>query len=188
VGRVIAYLALILFTGAERIFELVVSKRNATAAFARGGIEYGQSHFPWMVTLHTGFLLACIAEVFLLDRPFIPWLGWPMLAIALLCQVGRYWCIAALGQQWNTRVIVIPGAGAVKAKGPYRFNWLPHPNYLIVAIEGIALPLVHTAWITAIVFTVLNAILLLRFRIPTENEALRKLTPAPSASPASPVE
>ncbi|GAB2456166.1 methyltransferase [Conyzicola lurida] len=169
------YLALVLLTGAERIVELVVSKRNAAAAFARGGVEYGQRHFPWMVALHTGFLLACIAEVFLLDRPFLPWLGWPMLVVALACQAGRYWCIASLGAQWNTRVIVVPGAGAVKAKGPYRFAWLPHPNYLIVAVEGIALPLVHTAWITAIVFTVLNAVLLLRFRIPTENEALRSL-------------
>ena len=173
----IAYLVLILLTGAERIVELVVSKRNAAAAFARGGTEYGQSHFPWMVALHTGFLLACIAEVFLLDRPFIPWLGWPMLAIALLCQAGRYWCIASLGEQWNTRVIVVPGAGAVTAKGPYRFSWLRHPNYVIVAIEGVALPLVYSAWITAIVFTLLNAILLLRFRIPVENEALRELAP-----------
>jgi len=171
----IAYLVLVLLTGAERILELVVSKRNAAAAFARGGVEYGRSHFPWMVVLHTGFLLACIAEVFLLDRPFIPWLGWPMLAIALLCQAGRYWCISSLGEQWNTRVIVVPGAGAVTAKGPYRYSWLRHPNYVIVAIEGVALPLVYSAWITAIAFTVLNAVLLLRFRIPTENEALRKL-------------
>jgi methyltransferase len=171
----IAYLVLVLLTGAERIVELAVSKRNAAAAFARGGIEYGQRHFPWMVALHTGLLLACIAEVFLLDRPFIPLLGWPMLVIALLCQAGRYWCITALGQQWNTRVIVVPGAGAVRARGPYRWSWLRHPNYVIVAIEGIALPLVYSAWITALVFTVLNAILLLRFRIPTENDALRKL-------------
>jgi methyltransferase len=175
VERMIAYLVLVLLTGAERIVELAVSKRNAAAAFARGGIEYGQRHFPWMVALHTGLLLACIAEVFLLDRPFIPLLGWPMLVIALLCQAGRYWCITALGQQWNTRVIVVPGAGAVRAKGPYRWSWLRHPNYVIVAIEGIALPLVYSAWITALVFTVLNAVLLLRFRIPTENEALRKL-------------
>ena len=167
------YLVLILATGAERVVELVISRRNAQKAFAKGGVEYGFAHFPWMVALHTGLLLACLVEA--LFRPFIPLLGWPMLAIVVLCQAGRYWCIAALGPQWNTRVIVVPGAGAVRAKGPYRFDWLPHPNYLIVAIEGIALPLVHTAWITAIVFTVLNAILLLRFRIPTENEALKRL-------------
>jgi len=172
---VIGYLVLILATGAERIAELAISKRNAAAAFARGGQEYGQRHFPWMVTLHTGFLLACLAEVFFLDRPFIPALGWPMLAIALLCQAGRYWVIWALGAQWNTRVIVVPGAGRVERRGPYRFSWLRHPNYWIVAIEGIALPLVHSAWITAIVFTVLNAILLIGFRLPVENKALRQL-------------
>jgi len=167
------YLALILATGAERIVELVISRRNASAAFAKGGVEYGFAHFPFMVALHTGLLLACLAEVFLLDRPFIPLLGWPMLAIVVLCQVGRYWVIASLGEQWNTRVIVVPGAGRVITRGLYR--WFRHPNYVIVAVEGIALPLVHTAWITAIAFTVLNAILLLRFRIPIENGALRRL-------------
>ena len=170
----IAYLVLILATGVERLVEVVISTRHARWAFARGGVEYGQKHFPWMVTLHTALLVGALAEVFLLDRPFLPWLGWPMLAIALLCQLGRYWVIWALGNQWNTRVIVVPGLPRV-TRGPYRYRWLPHPNYLIVVIEGIALPLVHTAWITAIVFTVLNAILLLRFRIPTEDRALRSL-------------
>jgi methyltransferase len=170
---VILYVALILATGGERIWELIVSKRNATAAFARGGREYGQRHFPFMVVLHTGLLLACIAEVVLLDRPFLPWLGWPMLVIALACQAARYWIIASLGAQWNTRVIVVPGAGRVANRGLYR--WFSHPNYVVVAIEGIALPLVHTAWITAIAFTVLNAVLLLGFRIPTENRALKEL-------------
>lgn len=167
------YLALILATGAERIVELMISRRNARRAFARGGVEYGFAHFPWMVALHTGLLVACLAEVFLLDRPFIPLLGWPMLVLVVLCQIGRYWVIASLGEQWNTRVIVVPGAGRVMTRGLYR--WLSHPNYVIVAVEGIALPLVHTAWITALTFTVLNAILLLRFRIPIENGALKRL-------------
>lgn len=170
---VVLYIALILATGGERIWELIVSKRNAAAAFARGGREYGQRHFPFMVVLHTGLLLACIAEVVLLQRPFLPWLGWPMLVIALACQAARYWIIATLGAQWNTRVIVVPGAGRVANRGLYR--WFTHPNYVVVAIEGIALPLVHTAWITAIAFTVLNAVLLLGFRIPTENRALKEL-------------
>jgi methyltransferase len=169
------YVVLILITGGERIFELVISRRHAAIAVAQGGIEYGQRHFPWMVTLHTGFLVACIAEVVILGRPFIPALGWPMLVIALLCQASRYWIIWALGDQWNTRVIVVPGAARVVRRGPYRWSWLPHPNYVVVAAEGIALPLVHTAWVTAVVFTVLNAILLLRFRIPTENRALGSL-------------
>jgi methyltransferase len=174
VAVVIGYLALILATGIERIVELVISKRNARWAFERGGIEYGQGHFPAMVALHTGLLVACVAEVYFLDRPFIPWLGWPMLAIVVLCQAGRYWIISSLGHQWNTRVIVVPGLGRIE-RGPYRFSWMRHPNYIVVAVEGIALPLVHTAWITAIVFTVLNAVLLLAFRIPTENRALAAL-------------
>jgi methyltransferase len=173
VAGVIAYLVLILLTGGERIVELVISKRNAAWAFRQGGREFGLRHFPFMVTLHTGMLLACLAEVFFGHRPFIPALGWPMLVIALACQGVRFWVIATLGKQWNTRVIVVPGLPRV-ARGPYRF--INHPNYLIVIVEGIALPLVHTAWITAIAFTVLNAVLLFGFRIPTEERALRELT------------
>ena len=178
----IGYIALILATGIERLVELVISKRNARWAFERGGVEYGQAHFPAMVALHTGLLVACVAEVYFFDRPFIPWLGWPMLALVVLCQAGRYWIISSLGHQWNTRVIVVPGLGRVE-RGPYRFSWMRHPNYIVVAIEGIALPLVHTAWVTAIVFTVLNAVLLLAFRIPTENRALAALDAR--AAPAS---
>lgn len=170
---VVLYVIFILLTGGERMVELVISKRNASRAMAQGGREYGQKHFPWMVALHTGLLLACITEVVIAGRPFIPALGWPMLAIALLCQVGRYWVIRSLGAQWNTRVIVVPGATRVRARGLYRI--MPHPNYVIVAVEGIAIPLVHTAWVTAIAFTVLNAVLLLGFRIPIENRALREL-------------
>ncbi|WP_210480910.1 isoprenylcysteine carboxyl methyltransferase family protein [Naasia sp. SYSU D00948] len=161
---------LLLATGGERLFELVVSTRNAKWAFERGGIEYGREHFPWMVALHTGLLVASFTEVVLAHRPFLPWLGWPALAIALLCQVLRYVIIATLGRQWNTRVIVVPGLPLVES-GIYRF--LRHPNYVVVVVEGIALPLVHSAWITALGFTVLNAVLLLRFRIPVEERALR---------------
>lgn len=170
----IAYLVLIAATGAERVAELVISVRHARAAFAAGGVEHGARHFPWMVALHTGLLLGAAAEVVILRRPFLPWLGWPMLVVTLACQAGRYWVIWALGPQWNTRVIVVPGLPRV-TRGPYRYRALPHPNYLIVVVEGLALPLVHTAWLTAVAFTVLNAVLLLTFRIPTENRALRHL-------------
>lgn len=166
------FTAFILATGGERIGELVVSTRNARRAFAQGGVESGRGHFPAMVALHTGLLVGSVVEVWLLGRVFIPVLGWPMLVIALLCQVGRIWMIRSLDGRWNTRVIVVPGL-ALSRRGPYRFERLPHPNYLLVVIEGIAIPLVHTAWITAIVFTVLNAVLLAGFRIPTEDKALK---------------
>lgn len=166
------FTAFILATGGERIGELVISRRNAAAAFARGGVESGRGHFPAMVALHTGLLVGAVAEVWLLGREFVPALGWPMLVLALLCQAGRVWIIRSLGGQWNTRVIVVPGAG-LSRRGPYRFAWLPHPNYVLVAVEGIAIPLVHTAWITAVAFTVLNAVLLIGFRIPAEDRALK---------------
>jgi methyltransferase len=94
-----------------------------------------------------------------------------MLALVVASQVLRWWCVATLGSRWNTRVIVVPGLPRVTG-GPYR--WLSHPNYVAVAIEGIALPLVGSAWITATAFTVLNAILL-TVRIGVENKALATL-------------
>ncbi|PRZ09709.1 alkylresorcinol O-methyltransferase [Isoptericola sp. CG 20/1183] len=166
---VLLYAALVLATGFERLAELVVSARHARWSFARGGVESGRGHFGPMVLLHTGLLVACVVEVVALDRPFLPWLGWPMLVLVLASQGLRWWCIGTLGPQWNTRVIVVPGLSLVR-RGPYR--WIPHPNYVAVVLEGIALPLVHSAWITAVGFTVLNAWLLLGFRIPAEERAL----------------
>jgi len=163
------YTLLIGAVSVERIAELIVSQRNASWALQQNGVETGQGHYPPMVLLHTGLLAACLLETYLIDRPFVPALGWAMLALVLGAQALRWWCITTLGRQWNTRVIVVPGLALVRA-GPYR--WLRHPNYLAVVIEGIALPLVHTAWVTALAFTVLNAVLLLRFRIPAEDHAL----------------
>jgi methyltransferase len=160
----------------ERLAELVVAKRHAAWAFARGGVELGRGHYPPMVVLHTALLVACVAEAHLADRPFVPALGWTALALAAGSQALRWWCIATLGPQWNTRVIVVPGAPLV-SRGPYR--WLSHPNYVAVVVEGLALPLIHTAWVTALAFTVLNAVLLLGFRIPTEERALDTLAAGP---------
>jgi methyltransferase len=163
------YTLLLAAVAAERIAELVVSQRNLAWSRARGGVEFGAGHYPYMVVLHVGLLAGCLAEAFY--RSFLPALGWPMLAVVLAAQGLRWWCIATLGRQWNTRVIVIPDASRITG-GPYRF--VPHPNYVAVVIEGVALPLVHTAWITALVFTVLNA-LLLRARIRVEDAALARL-------------
>ena len=165
----IAYVLLIAAVAVERVAELVVSQRNLAWSRARGGVEFGAGHYPAMVVLHTGLLAGCLLEA--LYRPFLPALGWPMLVVVLAAQGLRWWCIATLGRKWNTRVVVIPDAARV-ASGPYRF--FSHPNYVAVVVEGIALPLVHTAWVTAVVFTVLNAVLL-RTRIGVENSALAGL-------------
>jgi len=162
------YYLLILAIGIERLAELIVSKRNARWAFANGGKEFGHNHYPVMVTVHAALLFGCVVEVWALHRPFIAWLGWPMLALVALSQALRWWCVRTLGPRWNTLVIVVPQAPLVR-RGPYR--WLHHPNYVAVVVEGVALPLVHTAWVTAACFTLANA-LLLTVRIRVENAAL----------------
>jgi methyltransferase len=165
-----AYTVLVLLTGLERLAELVVARRNAAWSRARDGVEYGAGHYPVMVALHTGLLAACLAESGLGDRPFLPALGWPMLALVLAAQALRWWCISTLGPRWNTRVIVVPGLPLVTG-GPYR--WFSHPNYVAVIVEGAALPLVHANWFTATGFTLLN-LPLLATRIRCENDALTR--------------
>jgi methyltransferase len=162
------YYLLILAVGIERLVELVVSSRNAEWSFAHGSKEFGRPHYAVMVAIHTALLVGCVIEPWALHRPFIGWLGWPMLVVVALSQALRWWCIATLGRRWNTRVIVLPDAPLVRV-GPYR--WLHHPNYVAVVAEGFALPLVHTAWLTATAFTLANA-LLLAVRLRVENEAL----------------
>ena len=172
------FTGLVVLVGVERLIELFVSRRHAAWAFSRGAIERGRSHYPVMVALHTGLLVGCLAEVWVTDRPFIPALGWTMLVLFVLAEVLRWWCIATLGKQWNTRVIVVPGLPLVR-RGPYRF--MPHPNYVAVVLDGITLPLVHTAWVTALLFTVGNAALLM-VRIRCEDAALREIA-APARTP-----
>ena len=170
----VLFTVLVAAVAIERLAELVVAQRNARWAFARGGREVGLGHYPVMVVLHTGLLVGCLAEVWLTDRTFVPLLGWVMLALALGSQVLRWWCIATLGPRWNTRVIVVPQMPLVSS-GPYRL--FRHPNYVAVVVEGFALPLVHSAWTTALVFTVANAALLW-VRIRTENQALTAAAPS----------
>ncbi len=168
---------LVAAVGLERVAELVVSKRNAAWSMRHGGRETGRRHYAVMVVLHTGLLVGALAEVWLRRPDVVPALAWSMLALVVASQALRWWCIGTLGRRWNTRVIVVPGLPPVTG-GPYR--WFSHPNYVAVVVEGFALPLVHTAWVTALVFTLCNAVLL-TVRIRVENAALATL-PAPDAA------
>jgi methyltransferase len=175
-----AFTVLVALVGLERIAELVVSTRNAAWSRERGGVESGLGHFPFMVVLHTGLLVGALLEAWL-RRPDVPsLLAWSMLALVVASQALRWWCIATLGRHWNTRVIVVPGLPPVTS-GPYRL--VRHPNYVAVVVEGVALPLVHAAWWTAVVFTVLNAGLL-AVRIRTEDAALATLPGEPEVAGA----
>jgi methyltransferase len=163
-----AYLLFLVLVGVERLFELVLSTRNARQAMAAGGREVGQGHYRVMTLLHTAFLLACAGEVVFLHRDFPGLVGWVALAGAVAAQLLRYWAITTLGARWNTRIIFIPGATPV-TNGPYRF--VRHPNYVAVILEMVCLPLIHGAWLTALVFSVANAVLL-SVRIRAEESAL----------------
>lgn len=165
------FTVLVSLVALERVAELAVSRRNTAWALARGGVEHGAGHYPAMVLLHAALLAGAVGEVAVAHRPFVPLLGWPMLLFVLASQGLRWWCIGTLGRQWSTRVVVVPDLERV-GRGPYAVT--RHPNYVAVAVEGAALPLVHSAWLTAIVFTVLNAALL-TVRIRVENAALRSL-------------
>lgn len=162
------YLGFLALLAVERLFELRLSRRNAAAASARGGVEVGQGHFRVMAVLHTAFLACCALEVFVLGRAFPGALGFVALLAALCAQALRYWAIATLRERWNVRVIVVPGDAPVTS-GPYRF--VRHPNYAAVVLELLAVPLIHGAFWTAALFSCANAALL-AVRIRAEERAL----------------
>jgi methyltransferase len=155
-------IALLAFVTLQRLAELALSRRNTKRLLARGGYEVAPGHYPFLVLLHASWLAAL--WIFGPGPPIelVP------LALFALLQLGRIWVIATLGERWTTRIIVLPGEPLVKA-GPYR--WVHHPNYLIVIGEFAVLPLVFGLPIIAIVFSLLNG-LLLWVRITCENRAL----------------
>jgi methyltransferase len=164
----VLYTVLVVLVALQRLAELALSRRHERRLRSRGAVEVGSGHYPWMVALHAAFLASCLAEVWWLDRPFVPALAAIALAVLVAATALRVWSLRTLGGRWTTRVLVLPGAALV-AGGPYRF--LRHPNYLAVVLEMAALPLVHAAWATALAFSAANA-LLLRRRIRVEERAL----------------
>ena len=167
-GLLVACVALV---GLQRLLELRYSRRNERRLRARGAVERGAGHYPAMVAIHTLWLLSTLVEG-LLRGPEPP-VWWPApLAVFLLVQPLRYWAILSLGTSWNTKILVVPGAKPVRS-GPYRY--LNHPNYVVVVVEILTFPLIFGAWITALVFTVLNAAIL-SVRIREENRALSEFS------------
>lgn len=168
VGWYIAALAVLI--AAQRMLELHIADRNRRWSLRQGAVETGSRHYPLFFVLHGAWFLGWIAEGLVNNQISALWYLW--LGLFAAAQGLRYWCIASLGKQWNTRILVIPGARTVHT-GPYRF--IPHPNYLAVAIELFCVPLMFGALYTAILATVLNAGLLLFIRLPEEEKALHLL-------------
>jgi len=166
--------------GLQRLLELRLSRKHERILRARGAVERGREHYPLIVALHASWLLSTLIEG-LLRGPDLP-SYWPIpLSLFLLAQPLRYWAIFSLGENWNTRILVVPGATLVR-HGPY--SYLNHPNYVVVAVEILTLPLIFGAWITALVFSMLNAALLY-VRIREENRALVEVAISNQHSAAS---
>jgi len=155
----------------QRLVELVVAKRNEKWMLNQGAFEVGASHYPYMIAMHVSFFLVLIIEVSFFDRGLSPW--WqPLTFLFLLTQAARLWCLLSLGRFWNTKIIVLPDAEVIH-KGPYKL--IRHPNYFIVTLEILLLPLLFQAYFTAILFSLLN-VAILSIRIPLEERALAATT------------
>lgn len=152
----------------QRLVELRRCRRNTRRILARGGREHAAWQMPVMKGLHTAWFLAMVSEVFLLDRAFLPELAAVALVAVLVGQTLRISAIRTLGWRWTTRVLTVPGAPTIQ-DGVYRY--VRHPNYLGVALEIAAVPMLHGAWLTAVVFSVANGLLMIA-RIRAEERAL----------------
>ena len=156
-------IAILAFVTLQRLSELRIAKQNTARLLAAGAVEHAPGHYPLIVAVHTLWL----ATLFWL-APGQP-ISWPFLALFVLLQLGRVWVLRTLGPRWTTRIIVLPGAPLVTG-GPFRF--VSHPNYLVVIGEIAVLPLVFGLWEVALVFSILNG-MVLTIRIRAENKALR---------------
>src|ERR1700732_2577949 len=165
---VIAFLTLLVTVAALRVVELQISRRHQASMIERGASKVAEPRFGWMVALHTAVLIGAGVEVIFLHRPFIPLLAAVMFTLFLAANAVRWWVIRTLGEHWNVQVMNSTGLGVITS-GPFRY--VGHPNYAAVFTEMLVLPLIHTAWITAIVGSAAH-ILVLSQRLVTEEKVL----------------
>jgi methyltransferase len=169
--EVMIFAIFIILIAIQRMFELYIAKQNEKQLKAAGAVEYGESHYSWMVLMHLSFFIVLIIEVVVLERDVSGL--WPIwLTLFLIAQSGRIWVIRSLGKHWNTKIIVVPDADVV-IKGPYKY--FKHPNYIIVATEIIVISLLFNAYYTAVIFSLLN-VWMMTVRIPLEEKALKEHT------------
>ena len=162
------FAAFLLFVVLQRLGELLLARRNERwLRRCRNGVEYDSEGYKVVVLLHVGFLSSLVLEKVLAAKVLHP--AWPLLAILFAAaQLLRYWAILSLGRSWNTKILV-PTPPVVIRRGPYRY--MNHPNYVAVAVEIAVIPLLFSCYVTAVVFSVLNALVLTR-RIRIEERLL----------------
>jgi methyltransferase len=155
----------------QRLWELYLANKSGKRILEMGGYEAGRNHYLWMVLLHSFFFSAMLGE-YLIYKPEQPSWWWIPFTIFLFAQGLRFWTIKSLWPYWNTRIFVIPGM-RIEPKGPYR--WIRHPNYLVVIMEILTLPLTFGLFQTAILFSLLNGVMIY-YRISIEEKALMQET------------
>jgi methyltransferase len=161
------FILFISFLILQRLSELYISSKNEKWLLQNGAVQYGQSHYPYMVAMHTLFIISLITEYILSNNSPVSY-TFLFLFIAVLS--FKFWALSSLGKYWNTKIYRIPGVYPVK-KGPYKL--FKHPNYMEVICEIAIIPLVFHLYYTAIIFTILNAAML-TVRINVENKVWAK--------------
>ncbi|MEH7300636.1 isoprenylcysteine carboxyl methyltransferase family protein [Neobacillus drentensis] len=170
-NNVLPFLVLFGVIISQRVIELLIAKSNERWMKKNGAIEFGVKHYRYMVGMHILFFIVFFGEKVWLNRGLSP--IWPLLlTVFIVTQLVRLWAITSLGKYWNTKILVLADAKVIR-KGPYRF--IKHPNYFVVAIELLVVPLLFSSYITSILFTMLNVMILSR-RIPEEEKTLQDLT------------
>jgi methyltransferase len=164
----LAYTLLLVLVGMGRLLELGISRRRQREMARRGVAKVSEPHFPAMVLLHAGVLLGAGLEAWLLARPLRRAFAIPIALVLLGANGLRWWVIHTLGQHWNVQVMNSTRLGVV-TDGPY--SWIRHPNYVAVVLELAALPLLHGAWLTALLGTLAH-LCVLRRRIAVEESVL----------------
>jgi len=162
------YFVIFIYLVMARLLELVIAKSNEEYQKKRGAIEIKDPYYPLIVLTHSLFFIFLLMESYFKHRFSEPILLFWLTAF-ILVQLFRYWCLFSLGKYWNTKVIVRPNSKLVK-KGPYK--WIKHPNYIVVGLEFLIIPILFHSYLTAIIFLTLH-ILLMQKRIPLENNALK---------------
>ncbi len=151
----------------QRVSELLLAKRNERVARVKGAVEYDEKGYKVIVLMHIFFFISLISEYILLARTLSNfWV--PLLILFIIAQILRYWAISTLGYYWNTKILVTPNTSPIRT-GPYKY--LNHPNYLSVILEIAVIPLIFSCYITSMIFTLLNLVLLKR-RMRIEEQAL----------------
>jgi methyltransferase len=153
----------------QRLSELIIARKNEVWLRSQGAVEYGKEHYVFIVLLHTLFFISLITEYNISGRySELNIINYLFLVFFALLQIMRVWVLKSLGKYWNTKILRIPGSVLVTS-GPYRY--FKHPNYIVVVCEIFTLPLIFDLYYTAVIFTVLNALILF-IRIKAENKIL----------------